>query len=86
MRIKIRQTQNCYIAENLNKTANILQKLKSKNAKHSELYFKNEKYYILSEKQITAVSEKSVKLIKGYLEEYAKLISKNALTDVLKLL
>ena len=86
MRIKVRQIQNCYIAVNLKETADILQKLKLKNAKLCELYFKNEKYYILSDKQITEVFGKSSKLIKGHLEEYAKLISKNALTDVLKLL
>ena len=86
MRIKIRKTQNCYKAKNLNEISDILDKLRYKNANCSKLFFKTKDYYILSDKSIDKASKIHSNYISGFLEEYATLISDNAIKDVRKLL
>lgn len=86
MRIKIRKRQNCYIAKNLKDMSKILAILKSKNATYSKLFFKNKHYYILSDKEVDITGKITSNFLTGYLEEYATLISENAIKEVLKLL
>ncbi len=86
MRIKIRKTQNCYKARSLKEISDILDKLRSKNANCSKLFFKRKNYYILSDKSIDTTNKIYSNYIEGFLEEYATLISENAIKDVRNLL
>ena len=61
-------------------------KLQIKNAKISELYLRANKYFLLSEKRIDEKLFIKNEYIKQILHEHAKLISRNALNEVIKLL
>lgn len=86
MRIKIRKTQNCYKAKNLKEISDILDKLRSRNANCCKLFFIAKNYYILSDKSIDTTNKINSNYIVGFLEEYATLISENAIKDIRNLL
>ncbi|MBR2043169.1 MAG: hypothetical protein IJ946_02395 [Clostridia bacterium] len=77
---------NCYRFENIKSLKRALIKLQIKNAKISELYLRANKYFLLSEKRIDEKLFIKNEYIKQILNEYAKLISRNALNEVIKLL
>ncbi len=77
---------HCYYCANLNELARILRQLIAKNARISRLYFKGDRYFLLSEKCADSKICNSSEHIEGVLEEYAHLISKNAAKEIERLL
>ena len=86
--IKLQQKNksHCYYCENLKEVKSVLKRLISINTKNCKLFYKDNKYYILSEKYIDIKLYSSSEYIEQVLEEYAHLISKNADKEIVELL
>lgn len=82
----VSKNNNCYFAKNLKEISDILQLLKTQNAKFCKLFFANKNYYILSEKSLNLKNKFTSDYILGYLQEYTILICENAIKEILKLL
>ena len=83
---QISQQLKCYLCANLKEVAELLKQLKVKSAKVSRLYSNSNKYYLLSEKDLNGNIFCRSDCIQGVLEEYADLVSQNALKEIYKLL
>ncbi len=76
----------CYKSCTLEKVHNSLKKVQEKQSTENALYYKNGMYYLLTDIKIPNTVCIYGKYIKNILEEYTKLISNNAVAEVLPLL